>query len=217
VSVNDPSELQRFVDAQDDGGAYASAVGELRDSRKLSRRMWFIFPQIAVLGRSPKAHRFAISGMPEARAYRAHPVLGPRLVECSGILTNLPGTDAATVLGQVDAQKLQSSMTLFAGRHLRRACSRRCSTSTSVASPTPPRPTVSPSGTVAETEPFPGTFVDERIRRDHHADPMTAQKRACRSHYCDLPHDLLVALKEARGGSAGPVAPRCNGFRPRRR
>lgn len=76
--------------------------------------MWFVFPQIAGLGRSPTAQRFAISGMPEARAFRAHPVLGPRLVECVRILTNLPGTDAVTVLGPVDAQKLRSSMTLFA-------------------------------------------------------------------------------------------------------
>ena len=82
MSVNDPFELQRFVDAQDDVGAYASAVSELRDGRKLSRRMWFVLPQIAGLGRSPKAHRFAISGMPEARAYRAHPELRLRLVEC---------------------------------------------------------------------------------------------------------------------------------------
>jgi len=75
--------------------------------------MWFVFRQIAGLGRSPKAHRFGIAGLPEARAYRAHPVLGPRLVECIRILTNLPVTAAATVLGQVDARKPQSSMTLF--------------------------------------------------------------------------------------------------------
>jgi len=114
VSVNDSFELHRFVDTQDAGGAYASAVSELRDGRKLSHWMWFIFPQIAGLGRSPTAQRFAISGMPEAQAFRAHPVLGPRLVECARILANLPGTDAATILGPVDAQKLRSSMTLFA-------------------------------------------------------------------------------------------------------
>lgn len=76
--------------------------------------MWFLFPQIAGLGRSLAAQRFAISGMPEAQAFLAHPVLGPRLVECASILTNLPGTDAGTVLGPLDAQKLRSSMTLFA-------------------------------------------------------------------------------------------------------
>ena len=114
MSVNDSFELHRFVDTQDAGGAYASVVSELRDGRKLSHWMWFIFPQIAGLGRSPTAQRFAISGMPEAQAFRAHPVLGPRLVECARILANLPGTDAATILGPVDAQKLRSSMTLFA-------------------------------------------------------------------------------------------------------
>jgi uncharacterized protein (DUF1810 family) len=112
--LTDPFELQWFVDAQDDGGAYASAVSELRGGRKLSQWMWFVFPQIAGLGRSTTAHRFAISGIPEARAYRAYPVLGPLLVECARILTNLPGTHAARVLGQVDARKLQSSRSLFA-------------------------------------------------------------------------------------------------------
>ena len=68
MTVNDPFELQRFVDAQDAGGVYDKAVSELRDGRKLSHWMWFVFPQIAGLGRSPTAQRFAISGMPEARA-----------------------------------------------------------------------------------------------------------------------------------------------------
>jgi uncharacterized protein (DUF1810 family) len=114
VSVNDPFELQRFVDAQDAGGVYARAVSELRAGRKLSHWMWFVFPQIAGLGRSPTAQRFAISGMSEARAFGAHPVLGPRVEECARTLTNLPGADAVTILGLVDAQKLCSSMTLFA-------------------------------------------------------------------------------------------------------
>jgi uncharacterized protein (DUF1810 family) len=114
VNVNDPFELERFVDAQDAGGAYASAVRELQDGRKLSHWMWFVFPQIAGLGRSPTAQRFAISGMPEAQAFRAHPVLGPRLLECARTLTTLSATDAVTILGPVDAQKLRSSMTLFA-------------------------------------------------------------------------------------------------------
>ena len=113
MTVNDPFELQRFVNAQDAGGVYDKAVSELRDGRKLSHWMWFVFPQIAGLGRSPTAQRFAISGMPEARAFCVHPVLGPRFVECARIMTNLPETDAVTVLGAVDAQKLRSSMTLF--------------------------------------------------------------------------------------------------------
>jgi uncharacterized protein (DUF1810 family) len=114
VNVNDPFELHRYVDAQDAGGTYASVESELQHGRKLSHWMWFVFPQIAGLGRSPTAQRFAISGLPEAQAFRAHPVLGPRLVECARTLTNLPGTDAVTILGPVDAQKLRSSMTLFA-------------------------------------------------------------------------------------------------------
>ena len=112
--MNDHFKLRRFVDAQDADGAYATAVNELRDGRKQSHWIWFIFPQIAGLGRSPTAQYFAISGVPEARAYLAHPILGPRLVECARILTELPGTDAVRVLGSVDAQKLRSSMTLFA-------------------------------------------------------------------------------------------------------
>jgi uncharacterized protein (DUF1810 family) len=112
--MNDSFELQRFVDAQDAGGAFAAAVSELKAGRKLSHWMWFVFPQIAGLGRSAMAQRYAISGLPEAQAFRAHPVLGPRLVECADILTNLPETDAVTVFGPIDAQKLRSSMTLFA-------------------------------------------------------------------------------------------------------
>jgi len=112
--VNDLFALQRFVEAQEAGRAYAHVVSELRNGRKVSHWMWFVFPQIAGLGRSLTAQHFAISGVPEARAYHAHPVLGPRLVECARILTELPGTDAVTVLGSVDAQKLKSSMTLFA-------------------------------------------------------------------------------------------------------
>jgi uncharacterized protein (DUF1810 family) len=76
--------------------------------------MWFVFPQVAGLGRSPTAQHFAVSGLDEARAYLAHPVLGPRLVEAARALTALPGGDAARVLGPVDAVKLRSSMTLFA-------------------------------------------------------------------------------------------------------
>ena len=105
-------DLDRFVDAQTD--TYAQALGELRAGVKTSHWMWFVFPQVAGLGRSSTAQRYAISGLDEARAYLAHPVLGPRLVECAEALTALPGSDAAAVLGPVDAVKLRSSMTLFA-------------------------------------------------------------------------------------------------------
>jgi len=112
--VPDPFDLARFVDAQDSGGTYDQALGELRAGRKHSHWMWFVFPQIAGLGHSPMAQHYAISGLPEARAYLAHPVLGRRLVECARTLTGLAETDAVRVLGPVDAQKLRSSMTLFA-------------------------------------------------------------------------------------------------------
>jgi uncharacterized protein (DUF1810 family) len=113
--MSDPLfRLQRFVDAQDGRGTYEAAVAELRAGRKRSHWMWFVFPQIAGLGRSPTARTFAISGIEEARAYLAHPVLGPRLLECAGILRGLSGSSAFDVFGGIDAQKLRSSMTLFA-------------------------------------------------------------------------------------------------------
>jgi uncharacterized protein (DUF1810 family) len=108
------AELERFVRAQDDSGTYQAALAELRSGRKRSHWMWFVFPQVAGLGSSPVARHFAISGLDEARAYLAHPVLGPRLVEAARVLAGLPGGDPVAVLGPVDALKLRSSMTLFA-------------------------------------------------------------------------------------------------------
>ncbi len=113
-SGQDAFDLQRFVDAQDAGGTYDQAVHELRQGSKRSHWMWFVFPQVAGLGRSPIARYFAISGLPEAEAYLAHPVLGPRLLQTSRVLSGLSLIDAVEVLGAVDAQKLHSSMTLFA-------------------------------------------------------------------------------------------------------
>jgi uncharacterized protein (DUF1810 family) len=112
--VTDTFALQRFVDAQDDGGTYSQALAELRAGRKVSHWMWFVFPQIAGLGRSATAQHFAVSGLDEARAYLDHPVLGPRLVESARALTGLDTDDAVAVFGGTDAQKLRSSMTLFA-------------------------------------------------------------------------------------------------------
>jgi uncharacterized protein (DUF1810 family) len=111
--VSDPFDLQRFVAAQEADGTYGAALRELRQGRKQTHWMWFVFPQVAGLGRSSTAQHFAISGLPEARAYLAHPVLGPRLLECAATLTQLAATDAAAIFGAVDAQKLRSSMTLF--------------------------------------------------------------------------------------------------------
>ncbi|RBY91033.1 DUF1810 domain-containing protein [Blastococcus sp. TF02A-30] len=110
--MSDPFDLQRFVDAQ--RATYDQALAELRAGEKRTHWMWFVFPQIAGLGRSGMAQRFAVSGLEEARAYLAHPVLGPRLVECARALTGLDVDDPVQVMGPVDAQKLRSSMTLFA-------------------------------------------------------------------------------------------------------
>ena len=110
--VSDAFNLQRFVDAQ--AQTYDQALAELRAGRKRTHWMWFVFPQIAGLGRSPTAQHFAISGLDEARAYAAHPILGPRLREAAAALTELEATDAEQVLGSDDARKLRSSMTLFA-------------------------------------------------------------------------------------------------------
>ncbi len=110
----DPFDLQRFVAAQDAGGTYDEALAELWAGRKRSHWMWFVFPQLAGLGRSSTAAHFGITGPEEARGYLAHPVLGPRLRECAQALADRTGTDPVAVLGPVDALKLRSSMTLFA-------------------------------------------------------------------------------------------------------
>jgi uncharacterized protein (DUF1810 family) len=111
--MDDRYDLERFVAAQDAGGTYEHAVAELRRGRKTSHWMWFVFPQIAGLGLSPVSRRFAIASLEEARAYLAHPVLGPRLFECAGILAQTPGRTAEQIFGGIDALKLRSSMTLF--------------------------------------------------------------------------------------------------------
>jgi uncharacterized protein (DUF1810 family) len=112
--VEDPWGLARFVAAQDRGGTYERAVAELRAGAKVSHWMWFVFPQVAGLGMSAVSRQFAISGADEARAYLDHPVLGPRLRECSAIVASAEGLSAERIFGPVDAMKLRSSMTLFA-------------------------------------------------------------------------------------------------------
>jgi uncharacterized protein (DUF1810 family) len=104
--------LDRFVEAQD--GAYDDALFELTAGRKRTHWMWFVFPQIAGLGSSPTAQFYAIASLDEARAYLAHPVLGPRLRECAQALLAVPGRSAREILGYPDDLKLRSSMTLFA-------------------------------------------------------------------------------------------------------
>ena len=112
--MSEPFDLGRFVTAQGQGGTYEAAVAELRSGRKRSHWMWFVFPQIAGLGQSPISKRYAISSLAEARAYLAHEVLGPRLVECARIVGDLKAPSAADIFGGIDAIKLRSSMTLFA-------------------------------------------------------------------------------------------------------
>ncbi|QYE34678.1 DUF1810 domain-containing protein [Polymorphobacter sp. PAMC 29334] len=104
-------ELDRFVDAQRD--TYAAAFAELKRGRKTSHWMWFVFPQIAGLGHSQTAKFYALQSLDEARAYLAHPVLGPRLHECIAALAALPPITADAVFGGIDAIKLRSSLTLF--------------------------------------------------------------------------------------------------------
>jgi uncharacterized protein (DUF1810 family) len=104
--------LDRFVEAQ--SGTYRTALAELTAGAKRTHWMWFVFPQIAGLGSSPAAHRYAIRDLDEARAYLAHPVLGPRLIEASRALLGVEGRSAGQILGHPDDLKLRSSMTLFA-------------------------------------------------------------------------------------------------------
>lgn len=110
---SDPFHLGRFVEAQD--GVYPRACEELRSGEKRSHWMWFIFPQITGLGRSPMAERFAIGSLEEARAYLAHEILGARLRECAGLVNAIEGRSAGEIFGFPDDLKFHSSMTLFAG------------------------------------------------------------------------------------------------------
>lgn len=107
----DPHDLQRFVDAQD--GAYEQARAELQDGRKTSHWMWFVFPQLRGLGHSPMAIRFGIASLAEARAYLAHPVLGPRLRECTRLALRIEGRSIHAILGSPDDLKFRSCMSLF--------------------------------------------------------------------------------------------------------
>src|SRR5690242_13482237 len=107
----DPFDLQRFVDAQ--ANVYARVVTELSAGRKQSHWMWFIFPQVAGLGFSAMAQRYAISSRKEAAAYLAHDILGPRLVECTRLVLAVQGKTIHAILGSPDDLKFRSSMTLF--------------------------------------------------------------------------------------------------------
>ena len=104
--------LARFVAAQE--GVYPQALAELGAGAKRSHWMWFVFPQLAGLGTSAMAQRYAIGSLAEARAYLAHPLLGARLRECTAAMLAHAGARAEAILGSIDAIKLRSSMTLFA-------------------------------------------------------------------------------------------------------
>ena len=110
--VNDPLNLQRFVDAQ--SRIFEEASSELRQGRKRGHWMWFIFPQIKGLGHSQLAQEYAIGSREEAAAYLEHPVLGPRLRECARLVTLVEGRSIEEILGYPDDFKFRSSMTLFA-------------------------------------------------------------------------------------------------------
>ena len=112
VSRSDPFDLARFVRAQQ--GDYDRALAELRAGSKRTHWMWYIFPQLAGLGRSAMAQRYAISGLPEAQAYLRHDVLGPRLIECATTVRDLEGRTAHEIFGAPDDLKLRSCATLFA-------------------------------------------------------------------------------------------------------
>jgi uncharacterized protein (DUF1810 family) len=108
----DPYNLQRFIDAQH--GVYAQVQAELAAGRKASHWMWFIFPQIAGLGHSSTAQKYAISSLEEAKAYLDHPVLGSRLRDCTKLVTAVNGGSSEDIFGYPDHLKFHSSMTLFA-------------------------------------------------------------------------------------------------------
>jgi uncharacterized protein (DUF1810 family) len=108
----DPFDLRRFVDAQE--RVYSSVLSELRDGRKRSHWIWFIFPQLTALGRSPTAIRYGIASLAEASAYLDHDVLGPRLRECAQLVAGIEGSSADEIFGWPDNLKVRSSMTLFA-------------------------------------------------------------------------------------------------------
>jgi uncharacterized protein (DUF1810 family) len=109
--MDDPHGLARFLDAQ--APVYTQVLAELRAGRKRSHWIWFVFPQIAGLGHSAMAQKYAIASLDEARAYLAHPVLGARLRECSGLVLAVEGRTVHDIFGSPDDMKFRSCMTLF--------------------------------------------------------------------------------------------------------
>jgi uncharacterized protein (DUF1810 family) len=112
AASDDPFDLQRFLDAQNP--VFENSCAELRNGRKTSHWMWFIFPQLRGLGNSPMANRFAISSRAEAEAYLKHPILCARLIECTRLVNAVEGQSVDQIFGYPDNLKFRSSMTLFA-------------------------------------------------------------------------------------------------------
>ena len=110
-SADDPYNLQRFVDAQQE--TISAVLAELKHGRKYGHWIWFIFPQLKGLGRSSSSEFYGISSLDEARAYLRHPVLGPRLIECCELVNAVESNDAEVIFGEIDAMKFRSCMTLF--------------------------------------------------------------------------------------------------------
>lgn len=112
ATLPEPFNLDRFVQAQ--ARIFPRVLSELKAGAKMSHWMWFIFPQIRGLGSTPTAIQYSISGLHEARAYLAHPILGPRLKECTQLVLQVESRSAEEIFGSLDAMKFRSSMTLFA-------------------------------------------------------------------------------------------------------
>lgn len=112
TGFDDARDLQRFVDAQEQ--VFDDVLTELKRGRKYGHWMWFIFPQLKRLGRSSTSEFYGISSLDEAKAYLQHPILGPRLLECTKLVIEIQGSCAEDIFGEVDAMKFRSCMTLFA-------------------------------------------------------------------------------------------------------
>ncbi len=110
--MDDPHDLRRFVEAQ--APVFERVLRELGAGRKESHWMWFVFPQIAGLGHSPMAQRYAIASLAEAEAYARHALLGTRLAQCTDLVNGIEGRSIVSILGRPDDLKFHSSMTLFA-------------------------------------------------------------------------------------------------------
>jgi uncharacterized protein (DUF1810 family) len=108
---DDPCDLDRFLQAQE--RQYEAALDELRHGRKLSHWIWFIFPQLRALGQSSTARLYGLQDLDEATAYWQHPRLGARLRECLGAMLRIEKRSATDILGDIDALKLRSCLTLF--------------------------------------------------------------------------------------------------------